>query len=79
MMDKDGIVGITDEGQPIVPPGYSCGNFALGAYPLLNQKICWYCRFSDFRKSTDVMLKQSTCRCPQNRQSVKIDGENEEP
>jgi hypothetical protein len=77
MTDREGIVGITDEGQPIVLPGYSCQNFALGAYPLLNQRICWYCRFSDFRKSADVMLKQSVCHCPKNAQGIQADGKDE--
>jgi hypothetical protein len=70
-------VGTTDAGQPIVLPEFSCESFAPGAYPLLNQKICWYCRFSDFRKNTDIMLKRSICHCADNKQAVQENRKND--
>jgi hypothetical protein len=79
MNDTTGVVGITDAGQPIVVPDFVCDHFELGTYPLLNQRICWYCRFSDFRKTTDILLKQSICRCPANQKTVRSGRKNEMP
>jgi hypothetical protein len=75
--DTGGIIGFTDKGYPIVLPEHSCDHFARGISPLLQQKICWYCKYADFRKTCDVMLKQSICRCPENRVHLMPDSEND--
>ena len=47
----DGIIGFTDEGYPLVLSEHSCKNWLPGARPTLNIRICWYCRYADFRKT----------------------------
>ncbi|MDD3347806.1 hypothetical protein [Oscillibacter sp.] len=71
------IIGFTDAGQPLVLPDYSCGQFSPGQSRLLESKTCWYCRYADFRKTADVMLTQSICRCEQKRVHVIQGNKNE--
>ncbi|MEG1773790.1 MAG: sensor domain-containing diguanylate cyclase, partial [Oscillospiraceae bacterium] len=73
-----GIIGITDEGQPIVTADYQCPHFMTQAARLTGVRECWYCEFSDFRKTCDITLKQSLCRCPKNRVKVIATGKNEQ-
>lgn len=73
-----GIIGITDDGQPIVTADYQCPHFTEQAARLTGVQECWYCKFADFRKTCDIMLRQSICRCPQNRVSVLSCVKNEQ-
>lgn len=77
MGKASGIIGITDEGQPIVLPEHTCQYFTSGVCPTASQPICWYCRWADFRKTTDVILSQSICRCRANRVHVPDAWKNE--
>lgn len=74
---KNEIVGFTDTGQPIVLPEHACPNFRAGRDRLLESRICWYCQWADFRKTTDTALMKSICRCPNNRVTVVHGSENE--
>ena len=74
---KNGLVGFTDTGQPIVLPEHTCGSFLPGRDRLLESRICWYCRWADFRKTTDTALTQSICRCLKNQVAVVHGSENE--
>lgn len=71
------VIGITDEGYPIVTEDYGCPHWANSGHGLTNIPECWYCRYADFRKRTDVTLSQSVCRCPENRGSIFPGSENE--
>ena len=66
-MLENGVVGVTDGGRPIVREDYCCPHWAAGGGGLSAVRECWYCRYADFRKRTDVTLSQSVCRCPFNR------------
>lgn len=77
MLSADRIIGLTDSGEPIVLPEHSCMHFTPGQSPTLAFHTCWYCRYADFRKRTDVMLTRSICRCPQNRADIIPGSENE--
>ncbi|MEG1687115.1 MAG: sensor domain-containing diguanylate cyclase [Angelakisella sp.] len=73
-----GVIGITDAGQPIVTADYQCPHFSEQSVRLIGTQECWYCQFADFRKSYEITLHQSICRCPQNRVRVVEDGKNEQ-
>ncbi|MEG2745591.1 MAG: diguanylate cyclase, partial [Oscillospiraceae bacterium] len=73
-----GIIGITDEGQPIVTADYQCPNFTEQAAWLTGIRECWYCKYADFRKSCDINLQQSICRCTGNRVNIVSGGKNEQ-
>ena len=60
------IVGVTDDGYPIVTEGYSCPHW-VGTGGLSTMRECWYCKYADFRKSTQVSIHSSICRCAENR------------
>ena len=75
--NKEKIIGFTDTGQPLVLPDYGCERFSPGPNRLLVSKTCWYCRYADFRKTADVALTQSICRCERNRVWVMHGNENE--
>lgn len=63
----DGMIGITNDGYPIVLPNYVCPYFEEDEHMTYNVKECWYCRFADFRKSNEIMLENSVCRHERNR------------
>ena len=77
MSDTEKIVGFTDTGQPLVLPEHSCPRFRPGRDRLLQGRSCWYCQWADFRKTADIALTQSVCRCPENRVTVYHGNENE--
>lgn len=70
MSRSDQIIGMTDGGEPIVQPDHTCAFFTPGQRPTLDFPTCWYCRYADFRKRTDMMLSQSICRRPENRRDI---------
>lgn len=70
-------VGVTDGGQPLVLADSTCPHWLPGKMPMLDSRTCWYCRYADFRKTTEVILFQSVCRCPHNRLAVLRGQENE--
>lgn len=74
---QENVIGITDEGMPIVLPQHCCEHWAAGKIPMLGIRECWYCRWADFRKTVDVTLAQSVCRCPKNQVIVTPGGKNE--
>ena len=71
------VVGVTDEGCPIVTEDYSCPCWTGSGRGLSAVRECWYCKYADFRKRTDVTLSVSICRCPVNRAAILRDSENE--
>lgn len=71
-------VGFTDSGQPLVLGEGCCEHFLPSKNRLIHEESCWYCQFSDFRKTTDTVLTQSICRCPQNTVCILKDAENEQ-
>ena len=71
------VIGVTDQGYPIVTEGYSCPRWAGSGQGLSTIRECWYCKYADFRKRTDVTLAQSVCRCPANRGTIYPGSENE--
>ncbi|MEG1790129.1 MAG: diguanylate cyclase [Oscillospiraceae bacterium] len=72
-----GIIGITDEGRPIVVADYQCVYFSRQSECLTGVQECWYCKYADFRKTCDINLRQSVCRCPKNQMNVVSGGKNE--
>lgn len=62
-----GIIGVTEDGYPIVLPDYICPYFEPDEDITCSLKECWYCRFADFRKSNDIMLENSVCRNAGNK------------
>ena len=71
------VIGVTDEGQLIVTEDYLCPRWTacgMSANPI---KECWYCKYADFRKSTEVPMCVSICRCPENRVTVLESAKNE--
>lgn len=74
---RGAMIGVTDEGFPIVTEDYTCPRWEGSGGGLAAVRECWYCRYADFRKRTDVNLAQSVCRCPENRGAVCPGSENE--
>lgn len=77
MTDANMVIGVTDAGAPIVPAGGTCEHWAPGRNPTLPRRVCWFCRWADFRKTTAATLKQSVCRCPENQLPIIPGSENE--
>lgn len=73
------IIGVTDEGYPLVTEGYSCPHWVGSGGGLSSIRECWYCKYADFRKRTDLAMTQSVCRCPANRREILHGSANEEP
>ena len=73
----DGIVGISDEGNPLVRATYKCGFFTGQPDALCPMQECWYCKYADFRKSETVKIVISICRHPCNRVTVAAGKQNE--
>lgn len=61
------VIGITDEGYPIVTEDHSCPHWVASGRGLSTVRECWYCKYADFRKSTSVHMSSSICRCMENR------------
>lgn len=79
MVDTEQWVGITDTGQPLVLADGHCPYYRPGKNRLMRGcATCWYCQWADFRKSVDITLAQSVCRCPQNRVSILSGNKNEQ-
>ncbi|MEG2177173.1 MAG: hypothetical protein RRY97_09890 [Oscillibacter sp.] len=79
-MDKlvHDVAGFTEEGYPIVTHTYHCPLWtAHSAVGLCPTRECWYCAYSDFRKTTSVMLERSVCRHPGNRVHAGQTGPNQ--
>lgn len=70
MINTVHMIGMTDMGQPIVPADGLCEHWSPGKSPTIQRRECWYCRWADFRKTTEITLQQSVCRCPEARVSV---------
>lgn len=70
---RGAVTGFDDQGRPIVTEDYGCPRWAGSGGGLSVVRECWYCRYADFRKRTDVTLSQSVCRCPENRAAVLED------
>lgn len=66
-MDSKGIIGFSDDGCPIILPDGVCDFFEPLTDISYNLKECWYCKYADFRKTTDVFIEQSLCRNPQKK------------
>lgn len=73
-----GIIGFTDDGQPLVTALYSCPLWEEGPQCFSSIRECWYCRYADFRKTNNILLGQSICRCPQNRIVLAPNSKNEQ-
>ncbi|WNX84848.1 hypothetical protein RWV98_00835 [Agathobaculum sp. NTUH-O15-33] len=67
-----GVIGVTDEGYPIVTEDYGCPHWVGSGGPLANVRECWYCKYADFRKSTELHMRSSICRCMENRVDIKF-------
>ena len=74
---RGAVIGVTDDGYPIVTEDYSCPYFTGTSRSMPAVRECWYCKYADFRKRTDVTLSVSICRCPVNRAAILRDSENE--
>ncbi len=74
---RGAVIGVTDEGYPIVTEDYGCARWAGSGRGLSVVRECWYCKYADFRKRTDVTFAQSVCRCPENRRTIYPGSENE--
>ncbi len=72
-----GIIGFTDDGCPLVTASYACPFWEEGPQCFSLIRECWYCRYADFRKTNNVVIRQSVCRCPQNRIVVASSLKNE--
>lgn len=44
-----------------------CPLWEEGKDCLVPMRECWFCKYSDFRKNTSVLMKQSVCRHPLNQ------------
>lgn len=64
---RGSVIGVTDEGYPIVTEDYGCPHFVASSRGLASVRECWYCKYADFRKSTEVHMRSSICRCMENR------------
>lgn len=62
-MKADGIIEFTEEGYPVVAGEYSCLCWEAGSGGTFEMRECWYCKYADFRKTTQMMQK-IICRCP---------------
>lgn len=69
--------GTTDLGQPLVLSEHTCEFWLPGKVPDNNSKTCWYCRYADFHKHSNVILFQSVCHCPNNRVRAMKENTNE--
>lgn len=67
-----GVIGLTNDGYPIILPEHCCGYFEPDANCSCNLRECWYCRYADFRKSNDITLENSVCRNPRNRVGMRV-------
>lgn len=74
---RGAVIGVTDEGYPIVTEDYGCPRWVGSGGGLSTVRECWYCKYADFRKRTDVTFSQSVCRCPGNRGAIFPGSENE--
>lgn len=63
------VIGVTDDGYPIVTEDYGCPRWEAAQKKGCTQE-CWYCKYADFRKSIQVSIHSSVCRCPENRVDV---------
>ncbi|WP_130862788.1 hypothetical protein [Bacilliculturomica massiliensis] len=66
-----GIIGIADDGCPIVTADYDCPLWQGQPDAAYAVHECWYCIYADFRKSAQIYLAQSICRHPGNRVEVR--------
>ncbi|MEM1485512.1 hypothetical protein V6615_11625 [Oscillospiraceae bacterium PP1C4] len=66
-MKTGGVIGITQDGYPIVTGEYSCPYWEAGTGGTFEMQECWYCKFSDFRKFLQITLDKSVCHCPSCR------------
>lgn len=71
------VIGVTDDGYPLVTEGYSCPHWVGSGGGLSPVRECWYCKYADFRKRTDVTLTKSICRCPANWVDILRSSANE--
>lgn len=67
LVKPDGIIGITDDGYPIVTGEHACLYWQAGTLGLCTIHECWYCKFADFRKTSRMTLQKSICRNPRCR------------
>lgn len=67
-----GVIGITDDGYPIVTSEHTCPYWQTDTMGLCAMPECWYCKFSDFRKSSRMTLQKSICRNPRCTIGTKI-------
>lgn len=51
----------------LVRPEDICTLWEEGKDCLVPMRECWFCKYSDFRENTSMMMKQSVCRHPLNR------------
>lgn len=77
MLDTTQMIGITDTGQPLVMAEHTCKFWLPGKVPEDKSKICWHCRYADFRKTSEMILFQSPCHCPHNQVRVIKENKNE--
>ena len=55
------------EKSRLVRPDDVCPLWEEGKDCLVPMRECWFCKYSDFRKTTSVLMKQSVCRHPLNQ------------
>ena len=72
------VIGVTDDGYPLVTEGYSCSHWTGAGVGVSPVRECWYCKYADFRKRTDLTMTQSVCRCPANRREILPGSANEQ-
>ena len=56
---RGAVIGVTDDGYPIVTEDYSCPYFTGTSRSMPAVRECWYCRYADFRKSTKLHIRSS--------------------
>ncbi|MEA5137241.1 MAG: hypothetical protein VB035_14000 [Candidatus Fimivivens sp.] len=61
------MIGITEDGYPIVTGEHSCPHWAAGSGGAFEMRECWYCRYADFREPPKISLENSICHCPSCR------------
>ena len=69
---RGAVIGVTDDGYPIVTEDYSCPYFTGASRSMPAVRECWYCRYADFRKSTKLHIRSSICRCMENRVDTRF-------
>lgn len=69
---RGAVIGVTDDGYPIVTEDYSCAHWTGASQRLNRVQECWYCRYADFRKSTEIHISSSICRCMENRVDTRF-------